>query len=417
MMRNGNSGTPVLMPSKNILAEAFMNAVFFLLCIACTGVFLIYSPEMIQRYAFSFLLLLPAVFLFIIRRLQLPLGVTVLLHGLSAVSPLFLLGVTQSEVVIVMTLAAVALMLYSMIHIFSDNRSVLSLPLVAVSVLVHIFFLAACSARGVGSLNPFVLSSALLILCLFFAARQLVQFQSSFEHFLLSPSQPAQQIYANNVRVILFLSLAAVIIIPVSVMFPYGFILQFLKNISKWIITGILFILSLEKAASEDAPEKTIAPSLGDSDPGRTPPPEAGLLAQIFGNVVIYGFVIIVILFTIYKSIRFLVAFVKKNYGKHNGSLLRFKNTNVTDEVISIRKPKPSGSRRMNAFGSGQERKIRKLYYSTVRSAIKGGAGVKKSSTAGEIKTSTMKDTGKDISGLTETYENIRYGKRSNPSE
>lgn len=416
MMHNENPGPPVLTPSKNILAEAFMNAVFFLLCIACTGVFLIYSPEMIQRYAFSFLLLLPAVFLFIIRRLRLPLGVTVLLHGLSAVSPLFLLGVTQSEVVIVMTLAAVALTLYSMIHSFADNRSVLSLPLVAVSVLVHLFFLAACSARGVESLNPFILSSALLILCLFFAARQLLQFQSSFEHFLLSPSQPAKQIYANNVRVILFLCLAAVIIIPVSVMFPYGFILQFLKNISKWIITGILFILSLEKAASGYAEEKPIAPSQGNSDPGRTPPPEAGLLAQIL-DVVVYCAATIAILFAIYKSIRFLVAFMQKNYGKHNGSLLRFKNTNVTDEVISIRKTKHSGSRRMNAFGSGQERKIRKLYYSTVRSAIKGGAAVKKSSTAGEIKTSIMKDTGKDISGLTETYENIRYGKRSNPSE
>jgi hypothetical protein len=395
--------------SEDMLADALMNVVFLLLLTAASGVFLVDRTDRTPLYFYQFLLVIPAFVLFLVRRLRFNIGIMILFHLIPALFPLFLLGHADSAVIVFMTLSSFTLMGYSIRFSFRKSQEYISAPLTVASVLTHILLLAILGLRGIDTLNPYVIASALFCICLYFAVRQVVNFHNSFEHFLLSPSQPAKQIYANNLRVIQYLFIAILIIIPVSVVFPFDYPVRILKAIGNVIIRIILFFLSLGRTATETEDEGGIAEASGEAVPELSPPIAPDIIGRIL-DYAVYTLFFIMLIYAFYKLYHFVSHYLLANFRQRNGNSVHYKNPNVMDEVISIRRKKRLGVKRSHVFGTGEERKIRKQYYAVVKKEMSKGAVVTKASTADEILRAIHENSGADISELTKSYKKMRYG-------
>ena len=395
--------------SKDILADALMNVIFLLLLIAAASFFLIDRRDHTPLYFYQFLLVVPAALLFIVRRIRFLIGLMIVFHLIPALMPLVLLGQADITVVIVLTLSSFTLMGYSIRYSFRKSQTYISAPLTVASVLTHMILLAALGLRGIASLNPYITAGALFCICLYFAVRQIVSFQNSFEHYLLSPSQPAKQIYANNLRIIRYLFFAILIIIPISFVFPYDYPVRLLQTIGNIIKSIILFILSFGKRAVKPDEEGEIAAASGEPVPELSPPIAPDIIGQIL-DYAVYTLFFILLIYAVYKIYRFVSRYLLANFRQRYGHSVRYKNPNVTDEVISIQRKKRHGLKRTQVFGTGEERKIRKQYYAVVKKEIAKGAIITKASTTDEILRAIKKNSGADISEITKSYEKMRYG-------
>lgn len=395
--------------TQDILADALMNSIFLLMFIGLSSLFLVTSTDRLYLYFMCYLLAIPAAAFFLLRRIRLSLAAMILLH-LAFALMFSLLSALVEAAIPVASAAVISLMIYSFISISRKTGSSASPSLLILSFFIHLFCLSVSSMRGESGLNPFLTSGFLISVCLYLAIRQIYSFRNGFDHFLSSPTQPGKHIQANNNRIILLLCLVIAIIFPLSIVFPYGFLVDAFKFILAYIVRMIAFLISLLPVMRENKqeadPESTQGRILDDSRMSN------GILSMILDTLVMVLFIFIVV----YAFIRFvplIISFLRNHFriwAKETGAP---GSQYITDETIDLDKSMYARNKKFPAFGTGEERKIRKEYYKQVKEAMAEGAAVTGASSTGEIRNTLLDQLGKDISDLTARYEKVRYGPRS----
>jgi len=264
--------------------------------------------------------------------------------------------------------------------------------------------------RGDNSLTPFLTSGFLISVCLYLAIRQIFSFKKGFDHFLKSPTQPGRLIQVNNNRVIVLLCIVTAIIFPLSIVFPYDFIVDIFKMIGRYIFKFLAFLIRFLPAVSENSQEMDngyVEGRLIDESSIST-----GILSDILEYFTMFLFIFIVV-YTLYRVLPAVIAFIRNHSRMNRKTANLLRNQYITDETIDLDKLPHGKNKKIPAFGTGEERKVRKEYYKEVRSAITNGAAITSASSAGEIRTEISGQFGKDISELTVRYEKVRYGLRS----
>lgn len=393
--------------TNDMLADALMNSVFLIMCIGTCSLFLVSSNDLLFVYFMCYLLLVPAAILFVLRRLSLPLIPMILLHFTVALATPLLFSAMGTAVIVVTSAAGTALMIYSLSSLFRKSASYSSPSLLILSFFLHLHCLFIAYLRGANSLVPYILSGFLISVCLFLAVRQILSFQNGFDHFLSSPTQPGRLIQSNNNRIVIILCIVTAIILPVSIIFPYTFIVDIFKVIGKYILIFILYLFSLVPAAGGEAKETD--PEYTEGSFFDFSGSSSGILAVILEYVVICLFIIF-ILYGLFKLIPAVLSFIRTHFRRNRRTENLMGSRYVTDETIDLERITKRKNKKLPAFGTGEERKVRKEYYKQVKEAITKGAAIYGASSAEEIQKSIFDQFGKDISELTSRYEKVRYG-------
>lgn len=122
--------------------------------------------------------------------------------------------------------------------------------------------------------------------------------------------------------------------------------------------------------------------------------------------------VIIILLVGLWKGVVRLILYLRDNYVQKHLTIKFSENENITDEIFHLDSQLAKKSKRKRDFGQGEEKKVRRMYYSVIQRAIKKGLVWLPSLTPGELKEEIKNQFGTDITELTESYEEIRYGQK-----
>lgn len=125
--------------TQDLLADALMSSIFLIMCIGVSGLFLVASADHLYQYFMCFLLIVPAAVLFLLRRLNIPVIPMILLHLAVAVAVPLLFSGMGIAVLLVTAAASAALVIYSILIIFSKNASHASPSLLLLSFFIHLF--------------------------------------------------------------------------------------------------------------------------------------------------------------------------------------------------------------------------------------------------------------------------------------
>ena len=396
--------------TQDLLADALMSLIFLIMCIGVSGLFLVASADHLYLYFMCFLLIVPAAVLFLLRRLNIPVIPMIFLHLAVAVAVPLLFSGMGIAVLLVTAAASAALVIYSILIIFSKNASHASPSLLLLSFFIHLFCLFLSSMRGDNSLTPFLTSGFLISVCLYLAVRQIFSFKKGFDHFQKSPTQPGRAIQVNNNRIILLLCIVTAIIFPLSIVFPYDLIADVFKLIGRSILKILAFLIGLLPVSGEE--NQDMDPEYMEGrriDESRM---STGILSDVLEYVSMFLFIFVVV-YGLYRVLPAIIDFLRKHSRIRHGTANRERSQYITDETIDLDRFSHRRNKKLPAFGTGEERKVRKEYYREVREAIAKGAAITGASSAEEIKNTIFDQFGKDISELTARYEKVRYGPRS----
>lgn len=394
-----------------VLPDILMNLVYFFLLQAIGTMFMAFEPNLYEKYFLIIWLLIPMALMFVWRRLVMTVVPMLIGHLVIALLPLFFLWSIDIRVSFWMETVTICMMFYSIARKYRKTFVVASLLLVIITVVVHFALLVVILFYQENALMPFVFSAVLISICFYMAAKQMLDFESSFEHFLSSPTQPGKQIEANNHRIISILLIATIIIIPISLMIPYDAILQVLEKIGLFITGLFFFLLSLVPTLKTFGYDENIE----STDAEVTEPNEQ--LTQLFAvfEIIIAILILLFLLIALWKGLIRLILYLRDNYVQKHRTVVFAENENVTDEIFQL---DAKISRKKKAirhdFGQGDERRIRRAYYDTIRKAIAKGLSWKRSSSPAEISNEMKNQFGMDISELTTEYEKVRYGNNRN---
>jgi len=393
--------------TENILPDALMNSILLITVIGYNSMLLVSGNDKISRYFISWLLIIPAVLLFILRRSNLLAIPMTLMHFAVLIIPVLIFGRMGFDVLITAFSAGIILAAYSLTAKFRPVPTSPSIPLLILSICVHLYCLIGTFMRNTRSLTPYIFAGLCMCICLYLAAWQLQNFQKNFNHFLTSQTQPGRQISANNSKIVILLCLCVIIIFPVSIVFPYGSIVNFLKIIGSRIIAFILYLFKLVPSANGES-EETV-PSYTGGRNAEYEFPSFGILIQILEIIIFIGLILFGI-FCLYKLVIAAAKYLRSHYRRSKSTSINTGSLYVIDEVINLNKITERQKRKPPAFGTGEERKIRKKYFHTVKEAISKGAKISGSFSTEEIRKAVLEVSGKDITELTHQYEEARYG-------
>ena len=391
-----------------ILPDILANLIFFLMIAAVGMMLLSEKPNLLVVYIRMLWLLIPTILFLILRRFSLSIIPMLIGHIVIAALAIYLLQVFEGIVAFWMSAIVICLMLYSMRKKYQKKLASSSMLVVIVAIMLHFALLFVVLMFQHYEMIPFVFSSSLIIICFYLACKQLIDFESSFEHFLTSPTQPGRQIQANNHRVISILTVTMLILIPVSIIIPYDAILAVLEKIAYFITAVLFFLISLIPTFSNEGYSEEIA--LEDPEPSELSP-LINQLINIF-QIVLFIVLVITLVFIIWKGIVKLILYLRDNYVDKHMTIKFSENENVTDEIFHLDSQRNRRRKRTHDFGEGEEKRVRRLYYLTIRKAILKGLDFKPSLTPGELRENMRNQFGTDISDLTSSYEELRYGQQ-----
>ncbi len=365
------------------------------------------APGLMHNYLFMFWLLVPMLLFLIMRRFILPVLPMIIGHIIIALLPLIFLSKVDIQLSICFMVLTGFLLYNSLAKKYRSTFVVASQLQIIITICVNFLFLLVLLIYREYSLMPYVFSSCLISICLYLAANQMINFENSFEHFLVSPTQPGKQIKANNQRIIFFLLLALCIIIPVVLIIPYDAILQVLERLATIFTAFLFYLLSL-------IPQNTTTSYDEDVVNNEVVPNETSEIVTLISTILQVLFAILIVmlvLFLLGKLLKMLLIFLRDRYILKHSTVSFSPNENVTDEIFALKVDRSNKRRKKHDFGTGDERRIRKLYYDTVRKGIRSGISYHPSSTSGELSRELKDKLGNDISELTNSYDEIRYGK------
>lgn len=334
-----------------------------------------------------YVLLLPAVLFFFLRRISLRLWKMLLFFSIAAALPLLILLFRPLSEALFITSASFLLAFIALSARYKQTDSVhVGLDQFGASMFVHGFVLAISGLPLFDNqIRYYLLAHALISVCIFFLARQHYIFETAYGHIANSPTQPSAAVRSRHNRVILLLSIFSLMIVPIVVLFPYPLLSDFLLEVIRWIIVGIVFLfyqlrrlnLIPDAEKAEPIPLDQIYEETADSKLAR--------VMEIIFDVIS---VLAVILF-LYLSIRAIFRFIVTMYRRSKERSDTRTNDMVVDEVFSIPKNKRRKKRRLY-FGEGEEKEVRKKYYHDVRRAIRHGVSVKPSDAPEEIRDAVL---------------------------
>lgn len=389
-----------------ILPDLLLNLVFFIMMQAVGTIFMAGEPNLLEKYKLILWLLIPTLLFLLLRRFALPIIPMLIGHILIAILPVFFLQTLSAQVAFWMEAIVFFLMLYSIQKKYKKTLASSSMLVVIVAIMIHFTLLFVVLLYRQNEMVPYAFSACLFIICFYLAANQLIDFENSFEHFLMSSTQPGRQIKANNHRVISLMVVVMLIFIPISLLLPYDGILAIMEKIG-YAITGFLFFLfSLIPTFETEGYGEEIKEDraqLSELNPQLT---QFVNIVQFFLTIL----VIIILLVGLWKGVVRLILYLRDNYVQKHLTIKFSENENITDEIFHLDSHLAKKSKRKWDFGQGEEKKVRRMYYSVIQRAITKGLVWLPSSTPGELKEEIKNQFGTDITELTESYEEIRYG-------
>lgn len=396
-----------------ILPDLLLNLIFFAIMAAVATLFLSEKPNLLGLYIQMLWLLIPTFLFFILRRFSLPIVPMLISHIILAILPVFFLQKLPVMVAFWMEVVVIFLMLYSIRKKYQKTLASNSMLVVIVAIMLHFALLFVALLFQQNEMIPYVFSVCLMIICFYLASKQLIDFESSFEHFLTSSTQPGRQIKANNHRIISILTIAMLILIPVTLIIPYDSFLAVLEKVG-YVITGVVFfLLSLIPTFQAEGYDETF--QIEDPEASQLSPQMSQFVTFI--QIVLTVVVIFVLLVGLLKGVVKLILYFRDNYVQKHLTIKFSENENVTDEIFHLDSKREKNRKKVHSFGQGEEKRVRRTYYSTIRRAMAKGLDLQPSSTPGEIQEKIKNQFGTDISELTSTYEEMRYGQQKNETE
>jgi hypothetical protein len=401
------SGIPFKKQDLFIDIMKFLMFLFALLSIFA----ILYSAVNVPDIAIMhlYLLLIPASLSFLMSRIPLKLWQMLLCQAVLIVSPLVMLLFSPfyESIVAIAMMIIIATVSLSSRYRYHDRTSV-SFETLGASAATHAILLALCTFFPSGNLPYVLLSHALISICLFFSARQKYAFETAYGHIVNSPTQPSGQVKRLNTRILIFLFIISLAVIPLSVYFPYSILYSFLATVLKWILIGITAIYNFLKWLH-------LLPEISEIDPISEITKETTESNNKTLEFFQYALMIIILAafcITLFLGIKKIILFIIARYRRALPGKIMFPTELIHDEIISLEKNRVKRFRRID-FGKGKEKEVRKLYYIAVKKEIRSGAVITASQSPCEIGRAIKNSSGNDFTELTSRYELFRYGDES----
>ncbi|MBO4928443.1 MAG: hypothetical protein J5379_09385 [Clostridiales bacterium] len=391
--------------SHQLIIDLFASLIFAFSVLTVVRMSVLYEKiaDVSTLHLFS-VILLTELFVFI-RRIRIRLLPMFLLHVLPVAGYLFIMSaiLTQggrkniTESLIYLGVMAVANLGYSMLWRFRiASISDITYDIFIASIALHLILFVIT----VGTLRQVVILHALLIVCVFLAARQIYTFDTKYSHNAQSGARSVRQAKRQNYMTIVFISGGIILALLILNTIPISTILSALRSFI--VMIGRFFRRLLPAEGDSDPNEKLIAPK-DDGGNGEEP-----FFVQIL--FVVFAVVIAcVFLATVFKAF---CLFLKKFHMEGPMERIKASDDAVVDIIEEIYEEEEPRSF-MKDFGDGYEREIRKKYYKTVQKAIRSGTRIDPSYTPEQIKSALKEKGDPSISELTSLYESVRYSMKS----
>lgn len=269
-----------------------------------------------------------------------------------------------------------------------------------IHVVLYLLYVIAHHERY----SRIIVIHAILIAVIFVIMRQKAVFDSKYYHSMRKSSKPIALLRKQNNRTIAILLGIIAISLLVLTVFPTEWITNIIITVLKAVFGLIFFLITLLHRESDETVE------IEDPLDKMEIPPETGEFnpfLDILGKVLAL-LILIAIMVIIFRLIHTLILnapkYKKKTEVNDSGAL--------TDTIEDISPEKRSFTVKGQDFGTGYERRIRKQFYTKARRAMHKGLPVSDSSTPGQIESILLSSGDREISGLRQEYEKVRYGKK-----
>ena len=267
------------------------------------------------------------------------------------------------------------------------------------SLFIH--FLLFFAVGNSVMIYPILVDAAIMVMC-YLAARQLDVFEKRYSHSINTSSQSSSAIRKNNRLTVVILLLSVMVSLCALFLFPYDAFYRMLLFILRMIFKLINSLVDEPETADQDFGERFDLEL--EQDAGETP-----LLIKVILSIVAVGIALLLLNF-----FGTLIVNLIRNLRLPKFEMYKDKNIEddriVTDLIEDIGHDRKKIRRR--DMGKGEEYRIRKKYYDTVRRAAKRGVDIRTSSTPGQIEKLILESGDSSISELTPIYQEIRYNKK-----
>lgn len=393
-----------LFATDDFVVDLLMSLVFALSSISVEFVAIRYVQLSIPYHVVMLQLLVVMIYTFL-RRLQLDIRVILAAHPVVMILTLWTFKTIGKRYYSdwFASLFLFFIILSAMIYSLSclGKRSTMRAKPEGIYFSLFIHFLLFFAVGNSVMIYPILVDAAIMVMC-YLAARQLDVFEKRYSHSINTSSQSSSAIRKNNRLTVVILLLSVMVSLCALFLFPYDAFYRMLLFILRMIFKLINSLVDEPETADQDFGERFDLEL--EQDAGETP-----LLIKVILSIVAVGIALLLLNF-----FGTLIVNLIRNLRLPKFEMYKDKNIEddriVTDLIEDIGHDRKKIRRR--DMGKGEEYRIRKKYYDTVRRAAKRGVDIRTSSTPGQIEKLILKSGDSSISELTPIYQEIRYNKK-----
>ena len=393
-----------LFATDDFVVDLLMSLVFALSSISVEFVAIRYVQLSIPYHVVMLQLLVVMIYTFL-RRLQLDIRVILAAHPVVMILTLWTFKTIGKRYYSdwFASLFLFFIILSAMIYSLSclGKRSTMRAKPEGIYFSLFIHFLLFFAVGNSVMIYPILVDAAIMVMC-YLAARQLDVFEKRYSHSINTSSQSSSAIRKNNRLTVVILLLSVMVSLCALFLFPYDAFYRMLLFILRMIFKLINSLVDEPETADQDFGERFDLEL--EQDAGETP-----LLIKVILSIVAVGIALLLLNF-----FGTLIVNLIRNLRLPKFEMYKDKNIEddriVTDLIEDIGHDRKKIRRR--DMGKGEEYRIRKKYYDTVRRAAKRGVDIRTSSTPGQIEKLILESGDSSISELTPIYQEIRYNKK-----
>ncbi len=393
-----------LFATDDFVVDLLMSLVFALSSISVEFVAIRYVQLSIPYHVVMLQLLVVMIYTFL-RRLQLDIRVILASHPVVMILTLWTFKTIGKRYYSdwFASLFLFFIILSAMIYSLSclGKRSTMRAKPEGIYFSLFIHFLLFFAVGNSVMIYPILVDAAIMVMC-YLAARQLDVFEKRYSHSINTSSQSSSAIRKNNRLTVVILLLSVMVSLCALFLFPYDAFYRMLLFILRMIFKLINSLVDEPETADQDFGERFDLEL--EQDAGETP-----LLIKVILSIVAVGIALLLLNF-----FGTLIVNLIRNLRLPKFEMYKDKDIEddriVTDLIEDIGHDRKKIRRR--DMGKGEEYRIRKKYYDTVRRAAKRGVDIRTSSTPGQIEKLILKSGDSSISELTPIYQEIRYNKK-----
>ena len=346
-------------------------------------------------YAASFL---------VIRRFRMGQKLMIISHLVFLVSSLAAISIVahaNGAEKLTVVISAILQMIYSLKQRYNSKDFVVKSEVLYLCMTVNIIAFCVISYFNKAEFVRVILMNTVLVVTLFFIARQSNVLDVSYYHSLRSETQNVNSVKKQNRMSILLIVLG----IGVSLFMLYGFpadeVTKGVLSAIKALLRLLFSILPQDPDAPEASQRRLILPYENDDLLATEPP-------MYLKIIVLFIFLFVVVSFFI-SAVAAIKALLSR-YGTASEKGIADSDGAVVDLIENVRKS-GKGERRRLDFGKGYEKEVRKKFYQKVKKGMKEGLPLGRTSTPRDIERILSDHGDNSISDLTDRYEKVRYRK------